>query len=43
MLSASVELFFVMKVIKKGIASENLSDSSNEHFVVAGEPYLDQL
>ena len=29
-----------MKILKKGIASENLSDSSNEHFVVVGEPYF---
>ena len=29
-----------MKIINKGIATENISDSSNEHFVMTGEPYL---
>ena len=38
--SSSFEMFHVMKMMKKGIASENISDSSNEHFVTRGEPYL---
>ena len=33
-------MFYIMKIINKGIATENLSDSSNEHFVMTGEPYL---
>ena len=36
----SLELFFIMKVVKKGIAIENMSDSANEHFVLKGETYL---
>ena len=38
--SKSVELFHLMKVIEKGIAENNISDSSMEHCVLKGEPYL---
>ena len=38
--SSSFEMFYIMKIINKGIATENISDSSNEHFVMTGEPYL---
>ena len=37
---SSMELFYVMKVLKKGIATTNLSDSAKQHFVVEGEPYI---
>ena len=34
------EMFHVMRVEKKSIATENIMDSSNEHCVLKGEPYL---
>ena len=36
----SLDFFFIMKILKKGIASENMSDSANDHFVLEGELYL---
>ena len=35
----SVELFYIMKIVKKGIA-DDMFDSTKEHFVLKGEPYL---
>ena len=35
----SLELFYVVKVSKKGIAKENMSDDY-QHCIVAGEPYF---
>ena len=37
---ASFEMFYAMKIVRKGTTPEHMSDSSEEHFVVAGEPYL---
>ena len=37
---SSFEIFYIMKIINMGIATENISDSSNEHFVMTGEHYL---
>ena len=36
----SVELFYVMKVLKKAMASENMSDPKKPHFIMKGEPYV---
>ena len=36
----SLDFFFIMKILKKGIATENMSESANEHFVLEGESYL---
>ena len=36
----NLELFHVMKVLSKGIASENMIDQSGEHSVLKNEPYL---
>lgn len=37
---SNLELFHVMKVDKKGHADENMKDSSDEHCVLKGKPYL---
>ena len=34
------EFFHLMKVLEKGIATNHISDSSKEHCVLKGEPYL---
>ena len=36
----SLEFFHVMKVLEKGVAAENMNDSSHEHFISKGETYL---
>ena len=36
----SFELFHLMKVTEKGIAEGNMMDSSKDHCVLKGEPYL---
>ena len=32
--------FYIMKILEKGIAKENIIDTSKEHSVLRGEPYL---
>ena len=38
--SQSFEIFYIMKVKAKGVAEKNISDSTQEHFVLQGETYL---
>ena len=37
---SSFELFHLMKVEEKQIATENIKDKSEEHCILQGEPYL---
>ena len=38
--SNSLELFYLMQVVEKGIAESNLYESAKEHCILEGEPYV---